>query len=693
MNRAARLTYAVARIADLRALAVELREASTIDAKFSALALLDEFGSDDFISTLSGNDIVLGRTPIDEPLAPEGTWVTIPSKSLNGNLSIAARIRTGKTYLLMLILCSLHRLGYNWLAFERKKSFRQLVEKTGAIVCKPEDLKHNLLRPPNGVPFRTHLMRICSIFAGTQMLTQVSEHDLYEIILGNQASFQREHPNKYLDLYQVRILLAETIKRLTYKEQRMTNLIVGNADRWNALCTYLGEVYSDLLGTEIYDLLQNNNVIVDCSELSNAMTAFLFFEFLSILTISRLCLGLTERNALLHVTAMDEFEDVIGQVNMTGHSLLVDHWRRDRESNLGKVIVNHSADYHQRYDNQSITNTITTNTFYHIVGPMGNLDELKKVGRRLSFEERHYDWLTGDGERRFVLASPTHPPVCFVADELELPDGYDEQAHESRKIAVLSQYPSEPVPAARKEYALAEVFRRDFKMPRTMDQVRQAAQTNSRSDALRFLSAIKDNPFSSYTDLRSTFNSTATAQKAKTFCLESDWLKEATIIEGKSRPSLYFHITESGRAVLIEEGLLRKQDTLHSIKHVAWAAKCIVSLADRLKGMGYSTTIDKGDSVDLCVGDDSSGNVMGIEFNYTTSVSYELGLLRKELGRGISRIVLVVIDFEEVKKNSFRMTVPKGKITAFHNEIEQSFLDLKPVTTILTWEEAMKWIP
>ncbi|MGB2867565.1 MAG: hypothetical protein WBD36_03875 [Bacteroidota bacterium] len=685
------LDYRLAKISSLRSALRELRELPDAESKIAAIQALKQEREKDFERKISGHDIILGTTPKEEVLVPEGTRVTIPSNRLNGNLSIMARIRTGKTFLLALILIQLKKLGLKWILFEKKKSLRSLISLAEAIVVTPSDLKHNAFLPPKGVPFRIHLSKICSIFAWTQVLLNVSEHELFGIVLGSLEEFQKEHPGKYPDIFLVRIMLGEAIKKHGYKEQRITNLIVGLMDRTNAICAYLADVYDDILGVDICDLSEKANLIVDCSGLPSAMVSFFCFEILVRLSLYRLWNGLTERNAPLLWVAMDEFEDMIGQINVQGNSLLIDHWRTDRESNLGKGTVTHTADFHQRYDGQAITNTIASNTFFTIVGPMGSMTELEKVGRRLQFDGHHYDWLSSGEERRFVLASPEHPPVCFNADELDLPETFDETDHAKRKKGLLSVYPRELVPAYRKGFALSEVFAKDFKISKTMEEVRNEAALHGKQDALTFLKAVKENPLSSYLIIRSAFKSSETAQRAKSLCLENGWLEEAALPVGKSRPSLVFHVTKSGREKLKSEGIALDGVSLHPFKHHTFVAYYANLLVERLRGMGLKVKTDQGDGLDIVVSDDS--DLAGVEFNYKVPPARELQVVEQAIERGVPKAIVVVVNFEETKKGSFKMSNTSGKIKAFERELQTRFEHINHLVSLKTLGEIQKWNP
>jgi len=693
-NRTPAINYEMARLSSLRQINDTLRNSKDAITKFQALQDLSDLNDASLEEKISKNDIRLGQTPPEEISLPNGTPVTIPSKRLNCNLTITSRIRGGKTYLMMLILVQLARLGIRWIIFDLKKSFRRLIDTASAILLTPTDLRHNLFKPPAGVPARPFLMRISSLFAGTQVLSNVSEHEFFSFIWGLLLEHQKLHPGTFPDIFMLLSRLDEYLQKVGYKEARIINLVVGLKHRVGGLCVYLGDVYDEGAGVEISNLCEKSNLIVDCSGYPTDIVAFFFLEILARLSLSRLFRGSNETNSPLLVVAADEFESIIAHVNLNGNSFLVEHWRQDRESNQGKMVTNHAADFHQRYDNQIITNTITTNSMFHIVGPMGNEQELKKVGQRLGFEDYHYEWLNGDVERRFVLACTDCEPVCFVADELNLGDRFNESEHERRKSFLLSQYPSDPVPPLRKEFGFSKIiFRKEFNPSQTMDEVRAKATSDARAKAIQFLHAHVQNSTLSYGELRGQFAGDATANRAKRVCLENGWLQEAAIPCAPSRPSLYFHLTSEGREVLEAEGLLGEQQNVHHIKHHTFVVTCIDILSRRLRESEFDLTYDQGDGLDLLVKNGRGLVLFELEFSYTMPVTRELIVVQRAIDSGVPRVIIVVLDFEEVKKNSFKMILPEGKLKAFRAELETNFEHINHVVELKTWNEILKWTP
>jgi len=659
-----------------------------------ALEELRELSDHSLEEKVSNNDIRLGVTPREEIFLKEGTPVTLPSRRLNENLTITARIRGGKTWLMMGCLAQLPSKDAGFIVFERKKgSFIPLIDVTNALYLNFADLKHNLLKPPPHVPFRPFLVKLCSIFAGTQTLWSISEHDLFNTIWGVTEEYQKLHRGEWPDIYHIEPRFDEIINDQNWRNQRATNVVVGTKHRWGAMCTYMSDLYSDGEGVDICDLAETTNLIIDCSELPLDMLAFFVFECLTRLSLSRLFRGLKEHNSKVLITALDELEEIVSYVSIQGHSYLSDRWKFDRETNLGKFATSHAADFHEKFQNQAITSVITANSSYQVVGPVTNSEELRKIGRRLSFEPHHYEWLEGDVERRFVLASSDHPPICFIADEFNLPDTFDVSANEQRKKELLSRYTFKPVEPLRKQFGLAKVFRKSFKPGRTMEQVRTEAAEQTQLIAIKFMEYHVQDPFKPYEQLRPYFSGISTAHKAKNFCLEKNWVQEAAIPEGSRRPALYFHLTTEGRQVLRSEGLLKNQQNPHPVKHHTFVALCIHKVAQPLNQLGYTVLFDRGDGLDLLVKDSSGLILCGLEFNYQTPVPVELKLIQEALSSGVPFVIVVALDFKETKKNSFKMVEPTGKLLAFRRELETNFDRINHLVELKTWSEILKWKP
>jgi hypothetical protein len=685
-ERIAQLDFKRGRIARLHEIMDSRKRASDIASKFVLIKDLHELEKES--SDLAEGDVLLGYVSEDEPNYPPHAPVFATKAEIFSNCVFAGMTGSGKSEAGSHLVRQLYPLGVQAFVYDVKGDHLPLCLLENWIWLPTElFLRNRHLAPPN-VPQFAYWESETEIWAVANDLTNVGGNILKSIQLRAEESCHRVDPRRTVTDYELLIAAKEKQRELSYRDkalfdplsrdiERLSHMVSGPYERSRAFRR--GYTHVDFLET---------NVVRDISDLSRTRAIYEINHDLNWRYQYAKWNNLRGEKTRPVFSLIEESTTYVNPRFVSQISNFDELYKASRDFGQSCGLIVHSL--------VLLPPIAKNNTGVMLLMKCSNHEEILEFARITGMDEAHYE-LAKDLKPGEAICKLRRLPDCI---KIEIPyqpldKNVDKLFLEEKTKSYLNSLNVnvEPIDAHEVEYVMKLIFQTDFKRSRTMEKVREEGASNLRTEAIRFLRLHLENWSSSYAEIREKLNSTQTAHRAKKHCLENDWLQESTIPLGQSRPSLFFHLTDVARDVLKAEGFLRDGQNAHRIKHHTFIAVCINKKAEMLKQAGFEVVLDEGDGLDMLVRDKTGLILSGLEFNYKTGVNHELRLLEKAINRGVPRVELVVLDFEEIKKNSFRMTEPSGKIKAFRAELETNFEHINHVVELKTLNEILKWTP
>jgi len=640
--------------------------------------------------------ILLGTTTWDEPNFPVNTPIYATLQDCLANIVIAGMTGSGKSETASYLARRFSEYKMKdspdqriqVVMYDSKRDHLPLALREGWLWLPTRLYYRNTLVPPSGVPAHIYYESDTEIWCVANDLTNVGTN----VMKGIQELADRKCKAVNLDhdatYYEYIIAENEVLSALPYRERarfdvyarlmaRTVDMVIGPYEEPHRVRRGLTD--EDLEGL---------NIVRDISDLStqralyevnhDANRAFVRARWNNLRgpKAQPRCAIIEEATKLLHprfVSRVTHFDD---------------NFKMGREYSQFFVLIVHSMIL--------LPTVCKNNTGVFLLMQNGNYEEILTFAQIAGMDEVHIKLAQELKPGEAICKLSRYPQCVKIKIPYEpLNKDVDMSFLEQKTMAFLEPKKAGFVWVDPKQisYVKKIVFKTDF-APRTAEEISAKSKENLEENLKKLIVKVWKDQDSPYKNIRREFSSTAMIDEVKQYAVQNDYLTTwAFSLTGDGRPPTFFGLTEKARKVLLESGVLKESDPLHSVKGLPPQGIVCRFIQKKYQERKLRAELEGFlNRADVSIYNNDGSPWICFEVSITQPVQKELENIKRDLSFGFRRVIVVVLQFRELGRNEhvFDKVAAENKQKKLQAEIDQQLGDSASNIELWTLEDLRK---
>lgn len=389
----------------------------------------DPFDPAPRINEVSG-DIEIGITR-------NGSSFGLLLKELPQHILLAGRSGSGKTTILYNMMNQLLEKNIHFWCFDSKREFRGFTrEREDVLVVKPEDLKFNPLRPPEGISPLRWASVFSDVFSNSARLLEGSNSFLLDQVFNLYNLFEVfDGSNKYPSLHELMETLNHTYFPLSSRDSRYLEVV---KNRVKSCILTAGDMV-DCDEDMVDELLnQDKSIVFEFYGLSEHIATFLIEMLLTKLYYYRIVQGRKRSKERPLVVFMDEGRNIYDyrkeKTPESGIPIIDTITERIRDFNVGLVICTQIP--------SEICASAKSNTYCKMMMSLVNGKDIFDLSKCMGLDENQarFNYNLDVGNAIVKLAGRRTSPFWITTPNIEIEKDVSDFELQQRMRPMLSTF-------------------------------------------------------------------------------------------------------------------------------------------------------------------------------------------------------------------------------------------------------------